>query len=274
MTLSGRCRYSRGMISVAALVVMVSINGHGPYRFLVDTGAASCVLDPALSRELGLRPEYRVEVVTPTGSAVVPVARAAIGVEEREAELEVLLYSPRDARVRGVLGQSFLSRHNYWLDSRRGRIEWGGEAPPGRRVPLTMIEGRPAITAEPEGRLILDSGASHVVLFHSTAGTEGRFHIETLAGKGYARLRRIPRLRVGDQVLSSLDAAIVDGRERTEDGLLPTSLFEGVYVNNRESYVVLNPVAGKPASACCAAKSGSPARSRGSKRKVSRNWPA
>ena len=42
----------------------VSIGKQGPYRFLVDTGAQTSLIDPKLAAELRLKPEFRVEVVT------------------------------------------------------------------------------------------------------------------------------------------------------------------------------------------------------------------
>jgi len=52
-------------------------------------------------------------------------------------------------------------------------------------------------------------------------------------------------LDIGGHSLSGLAAALipkVDPESQIEDGLLPTMLFHSIYINNKEGYVVLNPV--------------------------------
>ena len=45
---------------VAHVLVLkdVYLNGQGPFRMMIDTGAASCLVRPAIARRLGLRPVY------------------------------------------------------------------------------------------------------------------------------------------------------------------------------------------------------------------------
>ena len=50
----------------------VHIGSDGPYRFLVDTGAQTSLIDPKLAAKLGLQPEFRVEMVTEQSTVRVP----------------------------------------------------------------------------------------------------------------------------------------------------------------------------------------------------------
>jgi hypothetical protein len=73
------------------------------------------------------------------------------------------------AGVDGVLGQSWLVRHDYLLDYRNRRIALDiPAAGSGVRVPIRSPDGRPVVAASIDGRvreLVVDSGASAVVLY-------------------------------------------------------------------------------------------------------------
>jgi hypothetical protein len=61
------------------------------------------------------------------------------------------------------------------------------------------------------------------------------------------QLGRLDELKVGSQRFQDIPVALssLDSGERYGDGLLPTALFRGLYVNSRESFVVFNPKARK-----------------------------
>ena len=48
-------------------VVMVTLNGHGPYRFILDTGAMISVIDASLAHELELPIVGETELASPAG---------------------------------------------------------------------------------------------------------------------------------------------------------------------------------------------------------------
>lgn len=50
----------------------VYIGSNGAYRFLVDTGAQTSLIDPKLAAKLGLQPEFRVEMVTEQSAVLAP----------------------------------------------------------------------------------------------------------------------------------------------------------------------------------------------------------
>jgi predicted aspartyl protease len=149
----------------------VYLNGDGPFRMMIDTGDASSIIRPAIARRLALRPTYKVEQMTISGSCLVP---AAVLDEIRVGSLsdkgvEVIITDVPLSGVDGVLGQSWLTRHDYMLDYHNRRLVLDGTPPLGGvRVPLRAADGRLLIPAEIDGRqteVTLDSGASVVVLF-------------------------------------------------------------------------------------------------------------
>jgi predicted aspartyl protease len=250
------------------VVVPVLVDGRGPFDFVLDTGTNSTVVDTELARLLGLRPTGRVSMSIPGGARTVPRARlqsltlGAMAVHDLEALCADLGALRRVAgSVRGIVGQPFLSRFNYLLsyEDRRLEIRDGAEAPlRGVRLPFDTDEGRivvaaPAPTASRERRLVLDSGASHLVLFDRpaerpgvdvTEGAEGAFATMSHAAMR-VRTGRIRHLAVGGQTFHDLPLVLMpetaSAEPRVEDGLLPTRLFRAVYFDNRERFVLLNP---------------------------------
>lgn len=71
----------------------------------------------------------------------------------------------------------------------------------------------------------------------------------TRSGAVGLQVVRVHKLTVGSQRFRDLEAALLPARtsdaERVEDGLLPMVLFQAVYINNREGFVILNPRAKK-----------------------------
>ena len=102
------------------IVVPVFVNGHGPYPFLLDTGAQVTVIDPALAGALHLSANTaKVKIVTGVG------AKASASVQQADSiqldghtlnNLPVVVYatanvqgtSENNVRVVGILGQNFL----------------------------------------------------------------------------------------------------------------------------------------------------------------------
>ena len=253
-------------------VVPVHLNGEGPFDFLLDTGTNSTVVSPALAARLRLRPSDGVTLITVAGQRDVPRARlgrvevggrAAADVEALVSGLEPL--SDLDPRLCGVLGQNFLERFNYTLDYDGRSLEFESDAAPpaGERVPFAVEEGRLVVGAVCDAdapralRLVLDAAATGLVIFDDARRGLARILspraaalMLTEAGGVEARLARLPALRVGGSRLRDVPVALLRdpaGRDaRTEDGLLPTSLFRAVYFNHASGYVIFNP---KPARA-------------------------
>jgi len=100
--------------------VRLTINGGGPYVFVVDTGSNRTAVTSRLAARLGLRPVATTAVVTSTSAAtgtVIELDEVTIGpVTRRALPAAVLPESAVSAIGRdadGLLGQDFLKEQNY-----------------------------------------------------------------------------------------------------------------------------------------------------------------
>src|SRR5262245_49985606 len=142
------------------VVENVSINGFGPYRFLVDTGAQSSAILPEVASDLGVQAAYRLDLASisgsrPAGAAIVD--RLSVGSRwsaHMELVIDELCAIRRLSReIQGVLGQNYLSKFNYRLDYKNHRLVFDEEAPAsGARIPFEWIDRCPAIRAELDGK--------------------------------------------------------------------------------------------------------------------------
>ena len=169
----------------------VYVNGHGPYRFLLDTGTQLSHLDPKLAKSIGLKPTLRVEIISAFGVAQAPAGEGIeVALESAKAEGQRMVFSDIEAvrqlgsDIQGVLGQEFLSRFDYLLDLRAQKLDFGKQNRNGTRTEFQTIHGQPVISTS-LGRLLLDSGTAWVVLFGVEA-VRGMDDILSLAGSSKA----------------------------------------------------------------------------------------
>lgn len=254
------------------VVVQVVINETGPFDFIFDTGASSSVVDFALAKQLNLSPVESSSVLTVAGSKTVPRYRLdslALG-SKSVRNLTVLGSKLREihaisAKIRGVLGQNFLSGFDYILNYRGKRIDFedNGEftnALEGTRVPVERDRGRVLIVTQSSSlqkrasRLVLDSGASSIVVFKAASrdsdleidlDANGEIKALTIVGSQMILTGRLRKLQIGNEEFSGLPARLVNNRAgaewRSETGLVPASLFRAIYFNNSQNFVILNP---------------------------------
>ncbi len=132
-----------------AVIVPASIDGAGPFPFLLDTGSSHSVVSRSLAARLGLAFVARTTVLTSTGSEVRPVVRldqVRIGPSRSEGLLASVAPTPQLAAIargiEGIIGQDFLSAFNYTLDYRRKRLRWNDRSSDDRAVRLPLVEQR------------------------------------------------------------------------------------------------------------------------------------
>jgi hypothetical protein len=240
-------------------VVSVQLNGQGPFRMIIDTGASSCSIAPRVASLLRLTAEYHVLDVTPNGKRLTPGIRS-VEVELGTQVAKNVAFLWQESRgltkagveVDGVLGQSLLSRFDYLLDYKSGQLVLDSSerqlaGTPGKEIRFARVAGRMLLTAmnpaEGSIRLILDSAASNLFLWRGGDYQVPGMTASLIAmnGRRAVNLIHMPLLVVGDQALQRLDVVVApspdEGRE--EDGLLPAGLFRSIYVSNSEAYVQL-----------------------------------
>lgn len=268
------------LIENVQIIVPVTINHSGPYDFLLDTGAQITTVDPGLAKALDLKIEGTTGIIGVGNYARTPFTRldsVQAGSEVVEQVMAVIQdlgqIQLADARVRGVLAGNFLEHFGLLIDYRQRLICLdNGDAlepkmkgqhiglvtgpDPGRRPPTPQML-TVAVQLSGMGKesllLLLDSGINVPLLYPSgqaarlvetgklplrSRGTDGVSHaFAVLAGQevqiGPHTLRAIPFV---------MPVSTTTNLPKPEvDGLLPTALFQRVYINYSHHYAVLEP---------------------------------
>jgi hypothetical protein len=225
----------------------VYLGGHGPYRFLVDTGATTNTFDARVAQSIGLRSTFHTTMTSSTSTMSTPgIAGITLQVGTIGVGGQTVLLTNADAvhaigrDIDGVLGQIFLSQFDYLLDLRNRTLTFGSldDGQSGMRLPFHKVDGRPAIITS-LGSLILDSGTHAVVRFRMSGAIQDT---PLLTATGWAMVGTVfSTLEIAGRRFWSGDALAVPRSPETEvDGLLPISPFKSVYVSNTGSYVIVD----------------------------------
>jgi predicted aspartyl protease len=113
---------------IGRVLVPVMVNGQGPFRFIVDTGANRSTISPHLVRMLGLTPEVGSTVVVNgiTGAArtdYVMVDSLQAGELVIDGTALPVVWAPVMAGADGILGAAGLSEKSLLIDFERNRVE-------------------------------------------------------------------------------------------------------------------------------------------------------
>jgi hypothetical protein len=255
-------------------IVEVTVNGTGPYPFVLDTGANVTVISRQLLRNLnvpwvgsvtiaaslGDSPQHRTEAAT-LGIAGQTVEHIEVNTLD-ESQLGAL-----EGHVQGILGENFLKyfdllidndHHSFTLDRTTNLANsFEGEHLPLARtgkdhfgatrdrivVPLQL-----ALLARPVS-FLLDSGANTAMLFPAKgeAGqvprNAGSGSIHSLNMSQNCHVERT-RLVIGKQTFQGVVLAACENRTRDEtdtDGLLPTDIFHRLFISHHHDYLIANP---------------------------------
>jgi hypothetical protein len=148
------------------LIVRLKINGHGPYNFVVDTGAPTLFLDEGVAREIGLTPDpaarpaggRRSKARPTTGPAARPPGQGWTFIDRLDIEgglsidhVPCIIQTPYQITgmnstglpgmtLHGLLGYSVLARFKMDIDLSRHRMLWTPQ-PPGYVPPPLQPSG-------------------------------------------------------------------------------------------------------------------------------------
>jgi hypothetical protein len=134
------------------IAIPVTINGSGPYEFMVDTGSQLTVIDPALASQLRLEPDGLTGLTAVSSSlqAQLVMPETVEAASHSVSKLLVAVSSLGQIQatrpnVRGILGETFLARFDLLIDYRHKIlcIDDGSrlrEALRGERIPLQVQE--------------------------------------------------------------------------------------------------------------------------------------
>ena len=155
--------------------VPVTINGRGPFRLVVDTGATTSAIVSSVAKRLGLSidPAARVQLQGATGIDTVPYVTA------EQLELGDLLFSQAKLLIvpsvfggaDGVLGVQGLPDMRIHIDFRRDltEIEYARdqERSPGERIEFSAALGRQALLDLQVGgvrtKAVIDTGSQQTI---------------------------------------------------------------------------------------------------------------
>ena len=106
------------------MTVLVSVDGHGPYTFVVDTGAERTVVSHDLAGLLALKPGRRVHLTAMTNSAVVgTVMVPSLSVNKITAHtIEAPALDQVNMGAPGMLGLDALQGHSISIDFARDEM--------------------------------------------------------------------------------------------------------------------------------------------------------
>jgi predicted aspartyl protease len=241
-------------------ILDLSVNGRGPFRFILDTGSTHTIVTDQLARSLELHPIAKAALTTTAArqvEAIVRVPKIALAPgDELEALASVLPAQALDAQggIDGAIGQDLLADRVFTLDFERRRILWDVAAiDPQRSIVLTIASEDGRFVAElPQPdfalRLVPDTGASDLVLYSRAdrplppvAREDGTATLDTVTGPTSARLVRLRELHVGAASLQNVRAAIRSAplSAGSVDGLLPLHIFRRAVFEPRAGRLTL-----------------------------------
>jgi predicted aspartyl protease len=259
---------------LSMIIVPVSINGSGPYDFLLDTGCAQTMIDQKLADELGLpRVDGEKTVVGVLSSDRMSTVHVnSLSLAGATASGGELFSTDHPAavtgKVRGVLGEDFLRNFDLLIDYGHQAIRLESphgsmaETATGEHLPIQLTgtyQGKPTYNRlivsgriqELGGKLmslLLDSGANGLILFQGDLGPGANHEQSVWAGnlsKGVsssATARTVQSLDLGRHSVPDLTVVALSRRAETDtDGLLPTSLFHSIFISHGGKFVILNP---------------------------------
>jgi hypothetical protein len=260
--------------------VPVVINHTGPYEFLLDTGAGSTIVDPALATELHLKTQGSAEVVgvgfdTHTSFAYLDLLEAGShSVANHPVVVQDLQpLHAADLHFRGIIGGDFLGHFDVLVDYahrmlclddtkgmqaavKGGRIALVTPSQTPNEVSLTTVLIIPVHLSGFGARqllLTLDSGANASFLFnHAVNLAPGLRQTKQRNGYGADGVKRgfsiLPpqSIQIGSLNIQQVSfAAPADSGENAltseEDGLLSTALFRRIFISYADRFVVLEP---------------------------------
>lgn len=129
---------------IGRVVVPAMVNGKGPFRFIVDTGATHSTVSPGLVRALGLKPTQMPSIVLNgiTGTAqvfAVTIDTLQTGDLTVDGLVAPVVWAPVMAGADGIFGAAGLSEKSLSVDFERNQVRVGQGVEPALRKKAMKI---------------------------------------------------------------------------------------------------------------------------------------
>ncbi len=229
------------------IVVPAGAGARDDLRLLVDTGTSRTVVDLPVAASLGLtglNTSVRTFGRTMAGADVV-LPQLRIG-DTRADDLRVVatdlsatVASLGLDRLDGIVGMDVLGRTSFAIDYARRRLSFGARTRTRHRIPPGPDPVFPVVNVDIAGipaELIVDTGASHVVLFlpagDRTFERVGTIAASMLGGSAAIQGLLLPELRLGAFRMRDLPAVIAEAPVPTRPvkGLLAPTVLGSTFL--------------------------------------------
>jgi predicted aspartyl protease len=129
---------------IGRVMAPVMVDGEGPFRFVIDTGASRCSVGPALARTLGLKlgkvPSIELEGITGSAAvSAVTVQNLRAGSFNLMGSLMPVLWAPVMAGADGILGVAGLRDQTLFVDFQRNRVVLADDLNPEVRMDYSRV---------------------------------------------------------------------------------------------------------------------------------------
>jgi hypothetical protein len=262
------------------LIVPVSINGSGPYPFLLDTGSNSTLVRNELLDTLGISSKKvtpvhvmaGVSYLRQTVAEIVTVADQSINglaIEGMDADQISGLRVP----IQGVLGEDFLKHFDILIDNHAKTLTLDhgfdlAHSLTGDHLPLSfsgmrsghstadrLVLGLNLQPSKVTMYLLIDSGTNYATFFPlkqmpPEGGAMPGATIQTFIGNSRCRVDFVT-LRFGTTTFPDLRLVSCEGLTRDKvdvDGTLPTNIFDRLFISHASGYAIANPRVLKPSA--------------------------
>lgn len=263
------------------IAISVTVNGAGPYEFMVDTGSQITIIEPSLAADLHLQPQATIGVGSVVSNAkadlVVPDLIEAGPYAVHQPLVAVISLAQVQAlnpHVRGILGETFLAHFDLLIDHAHKILCFDDakrmqEDVHGERVPLVEQPNRQSDLPFTQPVLIsvhLPGDGSRGTVLNLDSGTNVPLlyanHLEAppwlqknharqgsvVGGGAAASFAVMPtqQVRIGTRIVRQIAflTPVNTGcivAKRGEDGLLPTVLFKRVFISYANQFVIFDP---------------------------------
>jgi len=220
---------------IGRVMTQVMVNGRGPFRFVIDTGASRSTLAPHLARFLGLTVPTgrRVILNGVTGAAEVPtvvVDSIEIGALKFEQQHLPVIFTSIMGNADGILGVAGFQDQRIDVDFKRDRVSVAPSN--GRRPHYSMVTAR--ANRNDNGLMIIDMRVGRripvkAVIDTGAERTLGNLALQEAINKGKRKhqpvsavvhgatpditdgdMQEIRQARIGDLTLSNMDVIFAD----------------------------------------------------------------
>jgi predicted aspartyl protease len=256
-------------------IVQVSLNGTGPYDFILDTGANITLVESRLLQQLHMSAHESVTIDTSLGTTpsqqamLASIAVGGIVVQQVAVDsIEPSQLGAHQGHVRGVLGENFLKYFDVLIDNEQQILTLdqtsglqdalSGEhlqllrfgsfngSPTADRIVVRLTV--PSFLQQPL-LFLVDSGTNTAMLYPSPglawramqSSQQGR--VRSLDDSQNCQYEKA-KLELGSGTFRGIELAACKGltRNKTDtDGLLPTHIFRQLFISHRGAYVIANP---------------------------------